>query len=598
MDAPKTMDGQDWGMLILLSVLWGGAYFFAGVAVKELPPLTVVLARVSLAAIALLPVFWYFGLYRGVWRFASMPDLVRIIKAVVFGVALTATTIFFVTRLEGLPRAVFPIYGLVLLGFLGGPRFIYRWFRDHSLSRGSKQNALIVGAGSAGETLVRDLTRNPNSPYLPVAFADDDTTKKKTEIHGIRVVGTCDEIPEIIKKRAIDLILIALPSATSKQVRRIVGLSEQSGVPVRILPRLADLVSGEVGIKELRDVRIDDLLGREKITLDWDAITKGLTGKSVMVTGGGGSIGSELCRQIARLNPANLIVLERSEQNLYQVDLESRKDFSDIPLITVLGDVCDDATVERVFHDYKPHVVFHAAAYKQVPMLEGQVRAAVENNIFGTRTAAAAAVKHGCQCFVLISTDKAVNPANIMGMTKRVTEIECQNRGAGSATHFVTVRFGNVLGSAGSVIPLFQGQIAAGGPVTVTHRDMKRYFMTIPEAVRLVLQAGAIGDPGEIMILDMGEPVSIVDLARRLIDHNDPSIEIEFTGLRPGEKLHETLVAEHEEGVRREHARVMHTSSPPVEHLDRLLEDLATRIRIDASELVALADGKPHELLP
>lgn len=556
--------------LTVIPVAWVGAYWlrFNLEAIPD-PFFTRGLTMLPIVVVIQGGVFWYFGLYRGVWRFASMPDLARIVKSVVVGVALTATVIFLITRLEDLPRAVFPIYGIVLLGLLGGPRFIYRWFMDRGLSRGSKQNALIVGAGTAGETLVRDLTRNWNSPYVPVAFADDDVAKNKTEIHGVRIVGTCDEIPKIIKKHAIDLILIALPSATSKQLRRIVELSEESGVPVRILPRLADLVSGEVGIKELRDVQIDDLLGREKVILDWDAITKGLTGKAVMVTGGGGSIGSELCRQIARLNPAKLIVLERSEHNLYQVELELRKKFSEIPLIGILGSVGDDVTAERIFQDHKPQVVFHAAAYKHVPMLEGQVRAAVENNIFGTRTVVAAAVRHGCQCFVLISTDKAVNPANIMGISKRVAEIECQNHGTSSTTRFVTVRFGNVLGSAGSVIPLFQAQIAAGGPVTVTHRDMQRYFMTIPEACQLILQASAIGQGGEIFVLDMGEPVKISYLAEQLIrlsgKRPGEDIEVVYSGLRPGEKLYEELFHDQEQLSPTSHPKILLAKSRGVD---------------------------------
>jgi FlaA1/EpsC-like NDP-sugar epimerase len=310
-------------------------------------------------------------------------------------------------------------------------------------------------------------------------------------------------------------------------------------------------------------------LGRESISLDWKAITKGVAGKAVMVTGGGGSIGSELCRQIARLSPATLIVFEHSELNLYQVELELRKKFPNMPLVPVLGDVCDGIAVERVFQDHKPQVVFHAAAYKHVPMLEGQVRAAVENNVFGTRTVAAAAVEHGSRCFVLISTDKAVNPANVMGMSKRVAEIDCQIRGSGSKTRFVTVRFGNVLGSAGSVIPLFQSQISSGGPVTVTHREIKRYFMTIPEACQLILQAAALGKGGEIFVLDMGEPVKISDLAEQLIRLSGKKpgedIEIVYTGLRPGEKLYEELFHDQEKFSATKHPKILLSESRHVD---------------------------------
>jgi FlaA1/EpsC-like NDP-sugar epimerase len=512
-------------------------------------------------------VFWYLGLYRGVWRFSSIPDLVRITKAVLIGTVIVATTMFLFTRLQGMPRSIFPLYAILMYGLLGGPRFAYRWFKDRKFYSGASERILIVGAGNAGEMLSRDLARDPR--YRIVAFVDDDPTKKRREIHGIPVAGSCEEIPRVVSKFGVSLILIAVPAATSKQIRRIHQICETTSVPVRILPRLQDLASGHVSVKELRDVRIDDLLGRESISLDWKAITKGVAGKAVMVTGGGGSIGSELCRQIARLSPATLIVFEHSELNLYQVELELRKKFPNMPLVPVLGDVCDGIAVERVFQDHKPQVVFHAAAYKHVPMLEGQVRAAVENNVFGTRTVAAAAVEHGSRCFVLISTDKAVNPANVMGMSKRVAEIDCQIRGSGSKTRFVTVRFGNVLGSAGSVIPLFQSQISSGGPVTVTHPEIKRYFMTIPEACQLILQAAALGKGGEIFVLDMGEPVKISDLAEQLIRLSGKKpgedIEIVYTGLRPGEKLYEELFHDQEKFTATKHPKILLSKSRHVD---------------------------------
>ena len=505
--------------------------------------------------------FWRFGLYRGVWRFASLPDLLRIAQAVVVGMAISAAAIVVTRGMEGVPRAVFPLYAILLIGFLGGPRFVYRWLKDRGAYHPVSQRALIVGAGKAGEMLVRDLLRDAEVQFRPVAFVDDDPKKTGREIHGIRVVGTCDQIPAVVSRLRIDLILLALPSASSAQIRRIVEICERSGVPFRTLPRMQDLVSGQVSLKAMRNVEIEDLLGRDKVTLDWNSIQAGLSGKCVMVTGGGGSIGKELCRQIARLSPSRLILFEQSEYNLYEVDRELRAKFTDLALTAVLGDVTDALAVNRTLGTYHPQVIFHAAAYKHVPLLEDQVRAAVINNVLGTHVVAAAAVRHGCECLVLISSDKAVNPANVMGMTKRVAEVLCQGLNGQSKTRFLTVRFGNVLGSAGSVIPLFQEQIAAGGPVTVTHPEITRYFMTIPEACQLILQASVIGAGGEIFVLDMGKPIKISYLAEQLIllsgKKPGEDIEIVYTGLRPGEKLYEELFHDREQLDQTEHPKIL-----------------------------------------
>ena len=405
-----------------------------------------------------------------------MPDLIRITKAVVFGVCLTAVVIFLFTRMDGIPRAVFPLYGTFLFILLGGARFIYRWLKDRNFHGTTGKKSLIVGAGHSGAMLARELLRGSGSSCDPVLFVDDDPTKQGREVHGIRVGGSCDKIPKLVLGYGIELILIAIPSATSKQIQRIVGLCEESGKPFRILPRLQDLASGQASVGDLRDVKIEDLLGRESVSLDWASIKRGVQGKTILVTGGGGSIGSELCRQLARLNPAHLIIFEHSEFNLYSIDLELRKRFPDIRLTVTLGDLCDTEAVKQTLNTYRPSVILHAAAYKHVPMLEHQLRAAVRNNVIGTRTIASLAETYGCSTFVMISTDKAVNPANIMGMTKRAAEIYCQNLNANSSVNFITVRFGNVLGSAGSVIPLFQKQITAGGPVTVTHPEITRFL--------------------------------------------------------------------------------------------------------------------------
>jgi FlaA1/EpsC-like NDP-sugar epimerase len=556
--------------LLMIPIAWLGAYWLR-FNLEAIP------AAFLQQAIAMLPVvmlvhvgvFVYFGLYRGVWRFASVPDLLRIAKAVVVGMAISAVAIFMFTRMVYVPRSVIPLSALLLMFLLGGPRFLYRWFKDRKFYDLAGKKALIVGAGQAGEMLVRDLLRDHQGQYKPVAFVDDDPRKRGREIHGIRVAGAIEKIPRLVKKLNIDVVLIAAPSATSPQMRRIVDLCEPCGIPFRTLPRLEDLVSGQASIKEIRDVSIEDLLGRETVNLDWGSITDSLRGKTVLVTGGGGSIGSELCRQIAGLQPARLIVFERSEFNLYSIDLELRRAFPELKLSTVLGDVCDSAGVNRLFKANRPDVIFHAAAYKHVPILEGQLREAVQNNVLGTWTVASLASQSGCQAFVLISTDKAVNPANIMGASKRAAEICCQYFHGASSTRYLVVRFGNVLGSAGSVIPLFQQQIARGGPVTVTDPEVTRYFMTTAEAAQLILQASVIGEGGEIFVLDMGEPVKISYLARQLIllsgKKPDDDIEIVYTGLRPGEKHYEELFHREETLVETGHPKLLLARSRAVE---------------------------------
>ena len=496
-------------------------------------------------------VFWYFGLYRGVWRFASIPDLMRIGKALAVGIVAAAITIFFTFRMEGIPRTIFPLYGLLLLMLLGGPRLLYRWIREHQLDTAAEKRVLIVGAGQAGEVLARELLRTPLYGYKPVAFVDDDLAKAGSEIHGIRVVGGCDQIPAVALDKRIEFVLLAVPTAGPRNLRRIVGLCEQSGVAFRMLPLMDDLRSNRSAFHALRDVSIEDLLGREPVSLDWESISRGVSGKIVLVSGGGGSIGSELSRQLAGLNPRELYVLDNSEFNLYSVEMDLRKQFPQLALRVRLVDVCDTVSVERLFAEIQPNIVFHAAAYKHVPMLEEQAREAVRNNVLGTRTIASVAVDNHTEAFVLISTDKAVNPTNVMGASKRVAEILCQNLDAhNNRTKFITVRFGNVLDSAGSVVPLFRKQIDDGGPVTVTHPEVKRYFMTIPEACQLILEAGAIGRGGEVYVLDMGEPIKISYLAEQMITLAGrvpgDDIEIAYTGLRPGEKLFEELFHEQE----------------------------------------------------
>ncbi len=548
--------------LAMIPVAWFGAYWLRfNLGVIPDKQLSAAIGMLAIVIVIQAIAFRYFGLYRGVWRFASMPDLMRIAKAVLVGMAFSAVTIFLITRMEGVPRSVFPLYGLLLIALLGGPRFLVRWSKDRGIYTGEGRKLLIVGAGKAGEMLVRDLLRNREECYQPVGFVDDNIVKQGSEIHGVRVLSSCDEMIDLVERLDIDLIVLALPSAKSSDMRRLVGLCEKTGVPFRTLPPLDRLMSGQVTVNQLREVSIDDLLGREPVSLDWDAIELELKGKRVLVTGAGGSIGSELCRQIARLQPAHLILLDSSEFNLYTIEMELLKGYPGLKISRCLNDVVDKAAIDRIFSNSRPEVVFHAAAYKHVPMLEDQVREAARNNIQGTRTMADTADRFGCEAFVMISTDKAVNPANVMGTSKRAAEIYCQNLNQRSQTRFVTVRFGNVLGSAGSVVPLFRKQIETGGPVTVTHREITRYFMTIPEACQLILQASVMGKGGEIFVLDMGEPIKISYLAEQMIQLSGKvpgeDIAIVYTGLRPGEKLYEELFHEKEALQSTDHAKIL-----------------------------------------
>lgn len=592
--------------LLMIPVAWFGAYWLR-FNLGAIPPefLGPAMTWLPLVVIVQTGIFVYFQLYRGHWRFASLPDLIRIIKAVLVGAFIVVVAIFITTRLQLIPRSVFPLYCVLLVGLLGFPRMVYRWIKDRRLYIGEGKRVLIVGAGRAGDMLVRDMFRDAGRTLLPVGFVDDKARKVGMDIQGVRVLGLTERIPELVEQYDIDLIILAVPSAQNKQMQRIVTLCEQSGVPFRTLPRFQDLVAGRVAVDSLRDVGIDDLLGREPVTLDWDSIRRELHGKRVLVTGGGGSIGSELCRQIAKIGPEALVLFEQSEFNLFEIERELRRDFPKLVLHVCLGDVTDAVLVERLLTQYHPQVIFHAAAYKHVPMLEHQVRQAVRNNVLGTRTVALAADRHGVEAFVMISTDKAVNPANVMGASKRVAEIFCQNLNRHSKTRFITVRFGNVLGSAGSVVPLFREQIRAGGPLTVTHPEMIRYFMTIPEACQLILQAGAMGKGGEIFVLDMGEPVKITYLAEQMIrlSGREPGkdIEIVYTGLRPGEKLFEELFHEKElSGTT--HEKILLAQGRPVdgEFLDQRMRrfEEACQTHDEAAIMALIRDLVPEMQAP
>ena len=485
------------------------------------------------------------GMHRGEWRFASMPDLVQIIKAVMFGTACVAFVAFVVTRLNFVPRSVFILYAFVLLMGMAGSRLTYRYFKDRHFSKTAGRKVVILGAGAAGEQLVRDLRRHYSNVYNIVAFLDDDDKKIGRQVHGIPVSASCDVVADTVEKWGVELALIAMPSASDEEMQRLVSICRDAKIEYKTLPGVHELLSGKVSLTDLRKVKIEDLLGREPVSLDWHRIKSTLADSVILITGAGGSIGSELSRQLSAVKPQQLILFDQSEYNLYSIDFELKERFPDIDIRPVLGDITDEISLRHVFETYKPQQVFHAAAYKHVPLLEGQVREAVRNNVIGTKNVADLALEFDCDKFVLISTDKAVNPTSLMGACKRSAEIYCQMLATKAEGKFITVRFGNVLGSAGSVVPRFQQQIQAGGPVTVTHPDMTRYFMTITEASQLILEASVVGHDGHIYVLDMGEPIKIVELAEQMITLSgkkpNQDIKIEFTGLRPGEKLEEEL---------------------------------------------------------
>ncbi len=505
--------------------------------------------------------FWIFGLYRGIWRFASVPDLIRILKAAIIGVLVFILFLFLFSEIKAFPRSIFLLYAWLLVSLLVGIRAVFRWLKDYrGVNSEDLKRVLIVGAGEAGELLVREILRDNRSNYRPVVFVDDKKTKQGREIHGIRVAGFIKDIPNIVERYKIEMVIISIPSLKSDMMRNILQLCEEVSVPCRITPSLDDIISGRASIKALRDVSLEDLLGREPVSLDWEHISKGLSNKTILVSGGGGSIGSELCWQIANLCPALLVVIDNSEFNLYTIEKDLKQHFPNLKLAVHLIDVVDSVALNAVMHQYKPQIVFHAAAYKHVPILEFQIRAAMRNNILGSYFLAKAAVDCGVESFVLISTDKAVNPTNIMGAAKRAAEVICQNYNGKSDTHFTTVRFGNVLGSAGSVIPLFKSQLEQGGPITVTHPEISRYFMTIPEASQLILQATIMGKGGEIFVLDMGKPILIRFLAEQMIQLSGKSLDeipIVYTGLRPGEKLYEELFHETEKLVPTKHNKIL-----------------------------------------
>jgi FlaA1/EpsC-like NDP-sugar epimerase len=490
-----------------------------------------------------------FNLYNKAWEYASIGELVAIVKAITFSIFVTA--IFqFAMGYEIYGRALATTWMLHVL-LIGGSRFSWRVFRDqHLKTKKDMKNVLVVGAGKAGTLITRQLLNNQDLGLKPSAFIDDDPNKYKLQILGIPVAGTSEDIVQAVEKYKIDLIVLAIPSLSKDELTRIFDECSKTKVKTQIMPMIEDIMLGRVAVNQFRNVEVEDLLGREPVELDIDGISEYITGKTVLVTGAGGSIGSEICRQICRFSPRKLVLVGHGENSIYLIDMELRNSsLPSVEVIPVIGDIQDRARMFEVMEEHRPDVVYHAAAHKHVPLMEYNPRESVKNNVFGTKNVAEAADTFGVGTFVMISSDKAVNPTNVMGSTKRIAEMVIQQLSKTSRTKFVAVRFGNVLGSRGSVIPLFKKQILAGGPVTVTHPDMTRYFMTIPEASRLVIQAGTLARGGEIFVLDMGEPVKIVDLAVNLIKLSGYSVEeigINYSGIRPGEKMYEELLGEKE----------------------------------------------------
>jgi FlaA1/EpsC-like NDP-sugar epimerase len=558
-----------------------------------------VIATIPLLIIVKIPIFYAVGLYRGMWRYTSLGDLINILCGTLLSSFIIVTVILYGNRFSGISRSVFILDTLFTFLFISGHRVMIRFYHQSSkgprsllpmAKSGQKKRLLLIGAGAAVERVLRELQSNNALPYVPVGLVDDNPAKTGLSIHGVTVYGQLDDLNDHILRTRAQEILISIASATGKEMKRIVKLCQDSQLPFKVLPGLGEIIDGKVSLKAMRDISYADLLGRKEVLLEQDKIGQYLNDKVVLVTGGGGSIGSELCRQIIRFSPKLLILFDAGEENLYSIQMELQHEHDFNRIVPVLGKVQDQGLLELVFKQYKPSVVFHAAAYKHVPLVERNPWQAINNNVFAAQLIIETSIIHGVNRFVLVSTDKAVRPTNVMGASKRLTELLMlaygKNRWDGSfspareklqlkesqfnqdeksgPTHntiFMAVRFGNVLGSSGSVIPLFKRQIANGGPITVTHPEITRYFMSIEEASQLILQAGAMGQGEEIFILKMGEPIKIAQMAKDLIKlagrEPDSEIEIKFIGLREGEKLYEELITEGEGIVATNHEKIM-----------------------------------------
>lgn len=501
----------------------------------------------------------YFRLYNRIWQYASVGELISISKAIICG-CVVAYFAMYVLDNRPVPLSIFVRNLQTTLLLIGGSRFVWRLYRDNYKKQPKLPKTLIVGAGECGLMIAKELRYNANATSYPIAFIDDDAKKRNMQILGLPVVGARNDIPMIVEQQNIEHIIIAMPSVSQSQISDIIEICKKTKAKLKIVPALHTIMQGRVTLNSIRDVQVEDLLRREPVVTDMNGISDYINHRVVLVTGAGGSIGSELCRQIASFNPKKLLLLGHGENSIYTIEMELRRTFPLVAIEPIIADIQDRERMEGVFAEFKPNVVFHAAAHKHVPLMEKNPAEAVKNNVFGTKNVADNADKYGTERFVLISSDKAVNPSSVMGTTKRIAEMYIQSLNGHSKTLFSAVRFGNVLGSRGSVIPLFKEQISRGGPVTVTHPEMVRYFMTIPEAVQLVIQAGALSSGGEIFVLDMGRPVKIAELAEDLIRLSGfkpyEEIEIEFTGIRSGEKLFEELLLMDEIASKTQHDRI------------------------------------------
>ena len=542
-------------LILLDSVIVSTAIFIATWVVY--PAHTEILRTETIlwSAIALLVFHHLFAsvykLYNKVWAYASVGELVTIVKAITFSIVGAGIVQYFINDFSLYSRALLVTWMLHIL-LIGGSRFVWRIYRDSYIKQETDQKrTLIVGAGAAGAMIARQLKNEHSSELSPVAFVDDDINKQKMQVYDLPVEGTTRDIAAVVEKLKIEHIVIAIPSLRNGELEKIVAECNKANVKVQMIPKIEDLMTGKISVSHLKNVEVEDLLGREPVKLDIGAISEYVTGSTVMVTGAGGSIGSEICRQLMRFAPEKILLVGHGEYSIYSIDMELKNKYHDTEteIIPIIGDVQDRERIFNIVEEHHPRIIYHAAAHKHVPLMEYNPHEAVKNNVIGTKNVAEAADTFGVKTFVMVSTDKAVNPTNVMGATKRVAEMVVQHMAQQSKTKFVAVRFGNVLGSRGSVIPLFKKQIEKGGPVTVTDPEMTRYFMTIPEASRLVIQAGTLAKGGEIFVLDMGEPVKIVDLAKNLIKlsgYTDDEIPIEFSGIRPGEKMYEELLGEDE----------------------------------------------------
>ena len=540
--------------------------------------------------------FWLFGLYRGMWRFASIEDLFSVLKATSTSSILIVLILYLINQFSGYPRSVFFIDWLLLVILVGGFRFSIRLSKEITPFNGAVgKRTLIVGAGSAGESILREMIRSKKQYYNPTGLIDDDPSKRGLKLHGIPVLGNREVIPEVVKTYGIEEIIISIPSAIGTQIKKIIDQCAKSGVKFKTIPTLAEIIDGKVSVNQIREVQMEDLLGRETVEIDLDRIKEEFAGKKILVTGAGGSIGRELCKQISRFHPEQLILFDHAESSIFYINRDLRVNFPSLNRVPLVADVIDKKSTNRILEMYKPHVIFHAAAYKHVPLMELNPGEAVRNNVLGTKVIADLAMEHNVDKFIFISTDKAVKPKNFMGATKRVGELYVASLAQANSTRFMSVRFGNVIGSTGSVVRLFKEQIQKGGPVTVTHPEVSRFLMTIPEAVQLILQAASMGQGGEIFVLDMGKPIKIMDLAKTMIRLSgfepEKDIPIVITGLRPGEKLEEELFDEKNERLKSTgHKKIYVVESP--NHIDyRLvtstLNDLEMSIQtLDEKELI------------